>query len=205
MTEMTSGIGDLLQRLRKDGVEAGETEKQRIVAEAEAKAKAIVAEAEGKAQSIVAAAEAKAEETRQRMDADLAMAARDFTFRFVERVKKQVLEPLIKEKSAEALADPQVLKAALTALISERAQGAQVTVSPETHAKLESYFKGELGQMLSNGGLEIRSEDGLSGFRLQRSGESFTWDVTGEAVAKELAALVEPSLKKYLQITPAKG
>lgn len=204
MTEMTSGIGDLLQRLRKDGVEAGETEKQRILKEAEAQASALLADAKARAKDIVAAAEADIEAKRRQLDAELKMAARDFALRFAERVKKQAIEPLVKARVGDALNDENVLKEALIALLRETAGSATVAVSPETRSKLEGYFQHELTHVLESGNLQIVSEDGLSGFRLQRQGESFTWDVTGEAVAKELSALVEPALRKYLQLTAAK-
>ncbi len=204
MTEMTSGIGDLLQRLRKDGVEAGEKEKRRIRKSAEDEANALVAEAEARAAEIVGAARREAESKRKQLDAELGMAARDFVFRFAERVKKQIIQPLIAEKAAEALNNPDVLKEVLSALVRERAGGARVTMSPETRDLLQSYFRHELARQLQGGELELISEDGLTGFRLEREGDSFAWDVTGESVARELSALVEPSLRQYLQIAPGK-
>lgn len=202
MTEMTSGIGDLLQRLRKDGVEAGETEKRRILQDAEDQAKAVVAEAQARAKEIVAAAEGEVEAKRKQLDAELSMAARDFALRFAERIRKQAVTPLVNDRVGGALSDANVLKEALTALLRDKTGGAKVAVSPETRSKLEGYFQNELARMLEGGKLEIVSEEGLTGFRLQRDGETFTWDVTGEAVAQELAALVDPALRKYLQITP---
>lgn len=205
MTEMTSGVGDLLQRLRTDGVEAGEREKQRIVGEAEEKARALVAQAEAQAGEIVSAAQSQVDARRRQLDAELGMAARDFAFRFAERVKRQVIEPLIQQRVTETLSTPPVLQDALLALVKERAGGATVTVSPETRSQLEAFFRHELGRAVEDGALEVRSEDGLTGFRLQRSGESFSWDVTGEAVARELSALVEPTLRRYLQIASTKA
>lgn len=203
MTEMTSGIGDLLQRLRKDGIEAGEGEKQRILRDAEEQAKTLISDAQARAKEIIAAADAQAEATRKQLDAELSMAARDFALRFAERVKKQVIEPLVKARVAETLDRDDVLKEALGALIGDRSGGAKVKVSPEIQSRLADYFEHELARSLE-GGLEVVSENGMSGFQLQRNGESFTWDVTGEAVAAELSALVEPALRKYLQLTPAK-
>lgn len=201
MTEMTSGIGDLLERLRKDGVEAGETEKQRILREAEAQAATLVATAKQRAQEIVAAAEAEARAKRKQLDSELSLAARDFALRFAERVTKQVIQPLVRNRVDEALGSPDTLKEALVTLLREKAAGAKVTVSPETQSRLEAFFERELRQKLEGGQLEIVSENGLSGFRLQRRGESFIWDVTGEAVASELAALVEPTLRKHLELS----
>lgn len=203
MTEMTSGIGDLLQRLRKDGIEAGESEKQRILRDAEEQAKKLISDAQARAKEIIAAADAQAEAKRKQLDAELSMAARDFALRFAERVKKQVIEPLVTARVAETLDRGDVLKDALGALIGDRSGSAKVKVSPEIQSRLADYFEHELARSLE-GGLEVVSENGMSGFQLQRNGESFTWDVTGEAVAAELSALVEPALRKYLQLTPAK-
>ncbi len=199
MSEVTSGIGELLQRLRKDGVEAGEAEKQRILREVETKAAAQLAAAETRAAQIVAAAEAEVEAKRKQFDAELRLAARDFTLRFTERIKRQVIEPLIDRHVAEALDSAGLLETLLVELVRNEATGGRLTVSPETRSALESRLKGELAQMVESGAVRIQSEDGLSGFRLQRDGDAFTWDVTAETVARELSALVEPSLRDYFQ------
>ncbi len=200
MTEMTSGIGDLLQRLRQDGVEAGEAEKQRLLRDAEEQAAALLADAKAKAKEIVAAADAEAVAKRKQLDAELGMAARDFALRFAERVKSQAIEPLVRAQVDVGLDDPNLLKEVLSGLIREKAGDASVTVSPEIQQKLGAYFERELAGQLVGGQLEIKLETGLTGFRLQRKGESFSWDVTGEAVADELSQLVEPSLRKYFQL-----
>ncbi len=200
MTEMTSGIGDLLQRLRQDGVEAGEAEKQRLLRDAEEQAAALLADAKAKAKEIVAAADAEAVAKRKQLDAELGMAARDFALRFAERVKSQAIEPLVRAQVDVGLDDPNLLKEVLSGLIREKAGDASVTVSPEIQQKLGAYFERELAGQLVDGQLEIKLETGLTGFRLQRKGESFSWDVTGEAVADELSQLVEPSLRKYFQL-----
>ncbi len=200
MTEMTSGIGDLLQRLRQDGVEAGEAEKQRLLRDAEEQAAALLADAKAKAKEIVAAADAEAVAKRKQLDAELGMAARDFALRFAERVKSQAIEPLVRAQVDAGLDDPNLLKEVLSGLIREKTGDASVAVSPEMQQKLSAYFERELARQLVDGQLEIKLETGLTGFRLQRKGESFSWDVTGEAVADELSQLVEPSLRKYFQV-----
>jgi V/A-type H+-transporting ATPase subunit E len=205
MIETTSGIGDLLQRLRKDGVEAGQAEKQRILRDAEEQAAAVLAEAKNRAQEIVAAAEADAVAKHKQLDAELTLAARDFALRFAERVKKQTIEPLVKARVEQVLADGDALKQILVALLRDGTGGATITVSPETKSALEAYFAQELARKVEGGQVEIVSENGVTGFRLQRKGDSFTWDVTGEAVAAEVAALVEPSLRKYLQFGSTRG
>jgi V/A-type H+-transporting ATPase subunit E len=205
MIETTSGIGDLLQRLRKDGVEAGQAEKQRILRDAEEQAAVVLAEAKKRAQEIVAAAEADAVAKHKQLDAELTLAARDFALRFAERVKKQTVEPLVKARVEQVLADGDALKQIIVALLRDGTGGASITVSPETKSALEAYFAQELARKIEGGQVEIVSESGVTGFRLQRKGDSFTWDVTGEAVAAEVAALVEPSLRKYLQFGSARG
>lgn len=203
MTEITSGIGDLLQRLRKDGVQAGETEKLRIVSEAEEQARKLVASAEAQARAILSEAKAEVQAQRAQLEAELAMAARDFVLGFAQRAGQQVIQPLVQQRVGEVLRDPQALTQLLSALVSQQAGGSRVSVSPELRDQLADYFEHELAGLMQGGALEVRSEQGLKGFRLQREGDGFVWEVTEESVARELSALVEPALRKYLTMAHA--
>src|SRR5690606_33409650 len=132
----------------KDGVEAGETERRRILQDAQDQASAVVAEAQARAKEIIAAADAEVKAKRTQLNAELTMAARDFALRFSERIKKQAIAPLVRSRVGDALNDADVLKEALIALLREKTGGAKVTVSPETRSKLEGYFLTELARMM---------------------------------------------------------
>ena len=62
---ISSGVDALISRLREEGVNAGQTEAEKLVAAAEAKAKKIVQKAETKAQKTIEKASKEAEEFKK--------------------------------------------------------------------------------------------------------------------------------------------
>lgn len=202
MAQTTSGIAELIGRLRKDGVDAGEAEKGRILEEANQEAAAIVASAKKTGEELLAAAKQERERLKQQLDAELAMAARDFVLRFAERVRAQVVRPVVSDAVREALSEPAFLQGTIKDLLVRYADGGgvEVTVSPAMRQQLEGFFTQELGRALGGGEVTLRDEQGLVGFRIVRKGESFAWDFSDDAVAKELVRLVDPALKGYFAL-----
>ncbi len=202
MAQTTSGIAELIGRLRKDGVDAGEAEKSRILDEAQQQADAIVAAAKQTAEDLLGGAKQERERLKQQLDAELAMAARDFVLRFSERVRAQVVRPVVNESVRGALSDPGFLQSALKELVVRYAEGGtvEVAVAPELRQQLEGFFTQELARSLAGGKAQLVDEQGLVGFRIIKQGESFAWDFSEDAVAKELVRLVDPTLKTYFAL-----
>jgi hypothetical protein len=126
------------------------------------------------------------------------MAARDFVFALQERLGAQVLGPATSNLVAGALGDDEAVAGLIVALLRERAGGASLTLDADRREQLEAAVLRRIGAAAGEGGLEITDEAGLGGFRLVRRGEHFAWDVSQDAVARELARLVEPSLRGAL-------
>lgn len=203
MSQTTSGVAELISRLKRDGIDAGEAEKQRLLDEAEKKAAAIVAEAKAKAEELLAQAKQERERQKQQLEAELQMAARDFALRFSERIKQQIIEPVVSGPTKAVLEDPAFLRATLQELCVAYAKtGADIelTLSPETRAKLEAFFTGELSRALGERQLSLVDESGLVGFRLAKKGDSFAWDFSLDAVTAELLRLVDPALRRYFTL-----
>ncbi len=192
MKQAASGISDLIARIKADGIQAGEEERKERVEAASREAAKIVADARAEADRIVAAANAEADRRRHQLDAELRMAARDFVLRLQERLSAQVLRPAVAEAARGALA-------------GERAGGARLTLDAARRPALEAAILAGVAARVGDGGLEITDEAGLGGFRLTRDGENFVWDASADAVARELASLVEPSLRSALTPKPTPG
>jgi V/A-type H+/Na+-transporting ATPase subunit E len=202
MAQTTSGIAELIGRLRKDGVDAGEAEKGRILTAAQQQADAIIAAAKQTAEDLLGGAKQERERLKQQLDAELAMAARDFVMRFSERIRAQVVRPVVHESVRGALSDPGFLQGALKELVVRYAEGGavEVAIAPELREQLEGFFTGELARSLAGGKAQLVDEQGLVGFRIVKQGESFAWDFSEDAVAKELVRLVDPALKTYFAL-----
>lgn len=203
MSQTTSGVAELIGRLKKDGIDAGEAEKRRLLEEAEQKAAAIIADAKAKADQLLASAKQERERQKQQLEAELQMAARDFALRFSDRIKQQVIQPVVTDPIKAVLDDPSFLKATLQELCVKVAQSGadiEVALSPETRAKLEGFFTGELTRALGGRELSLVDESGLVGFRLAKKGDSFAWDFSLDAVTSELMRLVDPALRGYFKL-----
>lgn len=203
-----SGIAELIGRLKKDGVDAGEAEKQRLVEGAQKKADEIVEAAKKQAAEVLADAKRDRAKLQTQLDGELKMAARDFSMRMGDRIKAQVIRPVVADATRDVLSDEGFLKQAVhdvCVAVAKDGAGVDVVVSPEMKAKLEAYLTGELQKALGSGNVEVRDEHGLVGFRISPKGEGFSWDFTSDAVTRELSALVDPALRQYFTLEDKKA
>jgi V/A-type H+-transporting ATPase subunit E len=75
--QVSAGIDGLIQRLKREGVDEGRAEAQKVVAEAEARARAIVAKAEAEAKRRTDAATQEADRLKRGGEEALKVAMRD--------------------------------------------------------------------------------------------------------------------------------
>lgn len=205
MNEAASGIANLIAKIKADGVDAGENERRARISAAQAEAEQLLAKARAEAERITAAAQAEAERRRRQLDAELRMAARDFVFRLQERLSAQVLGPATAAQVQHALSDNEAVAGLIVELLRDRASGSSLTVDSARRQALEAAILRRIGDKAGTAGLEITDEAGLGGFRLIRQGEHFTWDVSQDAVARELGRLVEPGLRSALSLQDPQG
>ncbi|MCB9740566.1 MAG: hypothetical protein H6747_14985 [Deltaproteobacteria bacterium] len=204
MTQATSGIASLIEKIKQDGVHAGEQARSERIAQAEKDAEAILAKAREQARKITEDAEKAAKQRRTQLEAELRMAARDFAFRLQERIVHQVVRPEAEALTKAALADPAAVSGLVVQFVQQWGEsGGKVFAN----AALKDALVGALGKRIgkaAEGGVEIVDEAGQGGFRLVKQGEHFAWDVSADAVARELAQLVEPGLRELLLPEPPK-
>ncbi len=108
---ISSGVDQLIQRLRDDGVAAGRSEAAQLIAEAREKAGKILAEAEQQAQDTVASARQEAEKIRRGGEDALNIAMRDIVLKLKaqlsdvvgERVRRLIATELQQEAFLQSL------------------------------------------------------------------------------------------------------
>jgi len=205
MAEAASGIANLIAKIKADGVEAGESERRARLAAAQREAEQIVAQAHAQAERIVAQARSDADRRREQLESELRMAARDFVLRLQQRLSEQVIEPSTSALIQGALADDQGVSQLILDMLRGRIDGARLTLNSERRQTLQAAILSRIAAQAQAEGIEITDESGLGGFRLTRPGEHFVWDVSQDAVARELASLVEPSLRSALVPKPSQG
>jgi V/A-type H+-transporting ATPase subunit E len=200
-------LQELLDKIRREGVDAAEAEAARIIAEAEARKAAIVAEAENEAKAIRAKAEADAARADQAGKAALAQAARDMVLGFRDGlaailaaiVRSDVKEAFGPEVLAESI--PLVLKAIASSGVSG---DLEILVPPEQAKKLDARFAERLGMELKKG-VTIRPFPGLdAGFRIAEKDGAAYYDFSAEELSALLARRLNPRLAEAVR-SAAKG
>lgn len=191
-------VQELLESIKKDGVEAAEAQAKEIIAQAEKKAADIIADAEKKAQNAHKAQEQAAAQLQASGKAALAQAGRDLVLT-VEKQLQTIFSSLVTSTVQEVYTEDTLVKAIQTVVekLSTDQSGA-VVLSEADGKKLEASLKGKIAKAL-NQGLEIKTSSKVSGgFLIQEKNGAAYFDFTTEAVAKALAIYVNPLISEVL-------
>jgi V/A-type H+-transporting ATPase subunit E len=199
-------LQELIDKIKKDGIESASEEASQIKAQAEAEAKRIVEAAQKEAADIVARGKADAERSEKAGVAALEQASRNLVLAFKGEI--EALLGRIVAARVEASYGEDALKAIIPELVKNwAATGADsldLILSEEKLGKLRSYFNGELAAEISKG-VELKSDRNLgSGFHIASKDGSAYYDFSAESVAELLSAYLNPRLTEILK-TSAKG
>ena len=189
-------VQELLDKIKRDGVESAQADAAKILSDAEAKRAIIVAAAEKEARAIVDEAKADAQRSADAGRAALVQASRDLLLAFKGQID-EMLSVIVKSR-VEAAFDADTVKKALPAILEAWAKDGRDELSvllPEGDLRsLEAYFKDKLGAALKKG-VELRPlKDTKSGFRIVEKGGAAYYDFSATAVADMLGAYLNSRL-----------
>ncbi len=189
-------VQELLERIKREGVESAEAQAAAIVADAETRRTALIATAEKEGKAIIERAKADAARTGDAGQAALAQASRDLILAFRGEMEK-LLASIVK-REVDAAFDADTLKKALPAILEAWSKDGRDELSvllPEKELKsLEAYFRDKLNASLKKG-VEFKPlKDTKSGFRLVEKGGALYYDFTAQAVAEMLGAYLNTRL-----------
>jgi V/A-type H+-transporting ATPase subunit E len=199
-------LQELIDKIKKDGIESASDEASRLKSQAEAEAKRIVEAANKEAEAIIARGRADAERSEKAGIAALEQASRNLVLAFKAEI--QTLLDKLTAQGVSASFGEETLKSVLPDLIkSWAAKGSDdlALILPEAQLeKLRGYFNEKLAAELKNG-VELKSDRNLgAGFRIASKDGSAYYDFSAESVAELLAAYLNPRLAEILKTT-AKG
>lgn len=189
-------VQELLEKIKKEGVESAEKRAAEIGAEAEAERRRIVEAAEKEARAIVEKGRAEALRAEASGKAALLQASRDLIIAFRAELEKNLAA--IVRTDAERSFDADTLKKALPAIVEAWAKdgGDDLSVMvPEAQLKvLDAYFRDKLAAELKKG-VEIKPiKDLKAGFRLSEKGGAVYYDFSADSVAAMLGAYMNSRL-----------
>ena len=199
-------VQELIDKLKKDGIEAASEEADRIKREAEAEARQIVEAAKKEAEEIIASGKQDAERSEKAGIAALEQSSRNLVLAFKGEIQS-LLDRLVNQQLGAAYGED-VLKAALPELLKSWAAKGEdelAVLLPEGELdKLRGFFNEKLIGELKKG-VELKSDRNLAGgFRIANRDGSAYYDFSAESVAELLSSYLNPRLAEILK-TSAKG
>ncbi|MDR3303123.1 MAG: V-type ATP synthase subunit E [Treponema sp.] len=199
-------LQELIDKIKKDGIEGATAETARLTSQAESEAKRIVEAAQKEADAIIAKGKADAERSEKAGVAALEQASRNLVLAFRTEIDTLLNSIVARELVASYTDD--TLKAALPDILktwtAKGGDALDVMVSEATLKKLNDWFNDKLAAELKKG-VELKSDRNLgAGFRIANKDGSAYYDFSAESVAELLAAYLNPKLAEILQKS-AKG
>ena len=215
-----SGVEALIARLRDQGVTAGKSEAERLVAGAEAEARTIIAKAEAEAKAKIDAARRQADAFQRAGEDALKQAARDVTLELKERLTRRLADEVGKA-IAGAMRDEELLKRMILTLVGRVRDESGIDASADIELMLprsvvglddlrrkpEELRAGTLthfvaaftADMLRDGVRFGRADDPDGGIRIVMADRGISIDVTDKGVADALLVHMQPRFRALLE------
>lgn len=194
-------LQELLDKIKREGVDTARAESERLLAEAQETRKALLGEAEREARAIVDKARADAALAEESGKAALAQASRDLLLAVRDSLQG-LLDSLIRVETAAAFG-PDVLAEALPAVLKSLAAGGTedlvVLLPPAVLKKLDDRFTARLAAELKKGVQLKPAPDLEAGFRVVEKGGAAYFDFSADTIAALLARRLNARLAEILK------
>lgn len=148
---MDTKIQELTDKIYKEGVEKGNEEAGRIIAEANAQKESIVKAAEEEAARIVAEAEKKAAELKKNTEAELKLFAAQSVEVLKGEVTNLITGDIVGANVKAAAADPAYMQKVILELVKSWPAHENLTIQSADAEALKTYFMSNAKDLLNKG------------------------------------------------------
>lgn len=195
-------LQELLDQIRKDGVEAAEAESKAIIAKAMSDAEKILADAKAEAEKILSDSKIQNDRMVKSSEEAIRQAGRNLLISFRESVAKE-LKAIIGDNVAEVFSSDDfaglIVKTVENWAKNSDAENLSVILSADDIEKLENTAKAALSAKLSKG-VVLKSGDNLDkGFRIAVGENGAYYDYSSEAVIDMLAGYLSPKVTALMK------
>ncbi|WP_420412625.1 hypothetical protein [Roseibium sp.] len=218
-TAAGAGVQALIDRLKTEGVAAGQYEADTILEKAKAKAEALIVDAEKKANALLTTARAEAAQEKAATEDGLKVAARDLVLNMRNELGERIQQEA-KRLVATTLADEAFLQKLILAMAANAKESASVEdtepmeiVLPEKVVTFEelkqspeavkpgtlTHFVIALAGDVLRDGVTFSSAPGFDGIKIKLTGRDVSIDLTEEAVATLLKRHLQPRLRAIME------
>lgn len=148
---MDTKIQELTDKIYREGVEKGNEEAGRIIAEANAQQQAIVSQAEAEAARIVAAAEKQAAEWKKNTEAELKLFASQAVEALKSEVANLVTGQVVSANVKAAVSDKAFMQTVILTIAKAWAKNEALTIQTADAEALTKYFEANAKELLNKG------------------------------------------------------
>lgn len=199
-----SNLDGLIQRVKKEAIEAGNAQSQEIVTRAEQKAAEIMERAERTAAAILKETDEEIKKQRAVAQSALQQAARDAVIS-VQNLVSDMLNTIILQECTEVLSGTSLETIVRSVIEGWRSDtdgelDLDIILNKSDREALSGIFMKKLQEQVT-GDLELKAHPGISaGFRIKQRGRHYYYDFTDRGITKllstflnkELAATIDP-------------
>ena len=195
-------LQELLDQIKKDGVEAAETQAESIIVSAKTEAEKIISEAKAQADKMIADAKSENAKTVKSGEDALRQAARNLLISFRESVTRE-LKAIVGNNVNAVYSSDAFSKLIINAVEcwsgKPEAEDISVILNSSDLAKLEEALIAELkAKMLS--GVTLKANDNFDGgFRIAVNNGAVYYDYSAEAVTDMLSNYLSPKVTALLK------
>jgi V/A-type H+-transporting ATPase subunit E len=205
------GVQALIDRLKHQGIEAGQQQSQTLIQEAQAKARKIVAEAQAEAQRLRVEAREAAEREKTAGQEALRLAARDVLISLKNQIAGLFSEVLGRQVSAQF--DQEAFLQKLLIAVCQREtegisadQALKVLLSesrsnghPNSESPVANWILALCQEGLRDGIEFAASDDRFKGFKVRVEDEQIAIDLSDQVVAQMLEQYLLPRFRSVLE------
>ncbi len=195
-------LQELIEQIKKDGVDAAEARAEAILESAKAEAEKIISDAQAKADKIMADAKSENEKNVRSGEDALRQAGRNLLISFRESVARE-LRAIVSENVNAVYSSDAFAKLIINAVEGwagkPDAEDISVILSSGDLEKLEAALLAELkAKML--GGVTLKANDNFDGgFRIAVNNGAVYYDYSAEAVTDMLSNYLSPRVTALLK------
>lgn len=187
-------LENLIEKIKKEGVDAAKKQAEEIIAGAKKEAQQILDKAVKEAADIKTEAEKEAQSFKVNAEASISQAARDTVLSLKEKIKDMFNSVLINQTGAAF--DEGFMKDLIWRVVDTWAQGQDVSVLAGG-IDIER-LKGMLASDMKKD-MEVKLDNRISkGFKIGVQGDNLTYDLTDESVSEALKLFLNPKLSELL-------
>jgi V/A-type H+/Na+-transporting ATPase subunit E len=198
---METQLQELIDKIKKDGLENAEQEAEKILADARRKADAIAAEAEEKAKSLRDKAKKEIQQQEHAGRQALTQAARDVIISLKKKIT-DIFDDILRRETEGAVkgrALEEIISVLVTEWVKKGSADIAVLIGPEDLKAIEANLIKRLQNEIRQG-VEIKVSDQLQhGFFISEKDGSAYYNFSAEGIAEIISEYVNPKLAEVMK------